>query len=850
MHRQAEHHRNAPALTRRRAAGAIFPLLLSCLVAGTLAAKSPDERFVEGLCQRRLFSLAETYCRDCLDDEGLAEADRAQMAVELARTYAQHALNCPPRDRPPLWRQAHQVAAEFTDQHRRAPRRGLGRLQDALTHLARGELGRQETELAAAGAAPMDTARRELRAAIELLGTLDADIARRLTRQGRSSRDPPRELSRDELFALRNNIAYQLARALRNQALSYAADSADRINSLQGALEQLRPLTRMKTTDALVWQSRLDEIVCHRLLKDASTADQRLAALRSSSPPPAIRLRGRAERIRHELAVGRPRDALKTARRGREIGGQTSPELDFAVLQTYVSLWQAAGDRGNDKQALAWQAKAAGTARMIEDLYGPYWMRRAESLLADTAVGSSGAGNLEVLRRTAQNFYRRRQWDEAVDAYRQAAEKAVSQGQTDRAFDLLYMAAAVEHQRPRHQQALVRFRQLALSMPEHPKAPDAHLLAVLNASLLARQQPASSLDQYTALIDEHLSTWPAAATAAKARLWLGRLREHRQDWGGALDANRGISAEFEQYKPAVRAAGRCCLRWLEGLKTAGQPYHDEAGEAARYFERILLGPDNRLPEQLNETARIAALTAARVWLRYAKGGFTDAEDVLTSAIDRSPNAPAAWKSEARLLLVRSLAGQARYQGAKQLLRRIADDPPEMLLELLVDLSHDASEVRPAQGVELAKLKLAAVELVGPIADRLPPSDRATLGWVHAEALAATDRSGEALRMYERLTETYPDDGRVQQGYASLLLAGEDDESVQLALTQWRRVLRRSKPRSQGWYRAKYSTALAHYKLGNKQQAATMIRLAGALYPDLGGEKMEAQFCELLQRCEN
>ena len=110
---------------------------LLCLALLAIAAAGPvgvaradreDEVFLDGLRQRRLFSLAETFCRERLAEPDLGEAERAELVIELAQTKAQHALNTAPADRGPLWQEARQVAAVG---RRRALRRRFPRTHRA-----------------------------------------------------------------------------------------------------------------------------------------------------------------------------------------------------------------------------------------------------------------------------------------------------------------------------------------------------------------------------------------------------------------------------------------------------------------------------------------------------------------------------------------------------------------------------------------------------------------------------------------------------------------------------------------------------------------------------------------------
>ena len=95
---------------------------------------------------------------------------------------------------------------------------------------------------------------------------------------------------------------------------------------------------------------------------------------------------------------------------------------------------------------------------------------------------------------------------------------------------------------------------------------------------------------------------------------------------------------------------------------------------------------------------------------------------------------------------------------------------------------------------------------------------------------------------------YPRNGAIQEEYVRLLLARNDRASLEAALAKGRELERNSPPQSARWFRAKYNVALAHYRLGNKQQAAKIITLLRLLHPELGGAEMKARFDDLLGRC--
>jgi len=809
---------------------------------------STDQRFLAGLRERGLYELAETHCTKRLADPGLTEIERAELTAELARALAEQAAASPPGEREPLWQRASRATEEFIGQNPESSRLLLVRSQAALTLLDRGELARQEAELLGGDPSRYEEAKGHLRAAVARLETLDRDVEEQIRRPSPSpsQADP---LSPDQLQSLRNTIQYQLARAYRNQAMCYPADSPDRANSLVKASRLLEFLAKLPADDPLSYRSAIALVRCTRLLGEHERARQYIELLLRDEVPPAVQLEARAEAIGVLLATGRLDDALRLASQPREPGTPASPELDYAALEAYLAAWRAAVKAKNDARARAWQDRVARQVEAIESLHGPYWGRRAELRLAGYVRGAPGGGNLEMLVRAAESAYRSGNLDEALTAYDRARAATGQQGAADRAFELGYTAAAIEHHRGHHDQALGRFRRLATSNPRHPKAPRAHLLAVHHAAQLAREDSGGALDLYVTLLREHLDTWPRGPTADDVRRRLARLREHQRDWQGAIVAYTGISPGTEDYEDAVAGAARCYRAWLDERKAAGRPTEAVAGEAAAWFESLLLDAQGRPPERWSPVQRRAVLEAARLRLGYTDDGYARAEGVLAAALGGSADAPADWKSDARALLILSLAGQGKRSEAARVLEQLSAGPPEALLTMLDGLGQIAAEAPPEVRRELAELQLRTMELLD-APGREPPRalKRRTVERLRARALADAGRTAEARAAYRELAAAYPRDGEIQEAYAELLLEGEDRAALEAALEKWRELEKKSPPRSPRWFRAKYALALLHYRLDNPEQAAKIITLLKVLHPDLGGPEMRAKFEDLLARC--
>ncbi len=143
----------------------------------------------------------------------------------------------------------------------------------------------------------------------------------------------------------------------------------------------------------------------------------------------------------------------------------------------------------------------------------------------------------------------------------------------------------------------MRYHRLARAAPNHPKAPEAHLLAMHHAGQIALADPSGSLEQYAALGEEHLATWPKASTANQARHGLGFAQERGRDWPKALEQYQAISPDYSKFDEVVEAVARCSQARIDQCKTTATPPDRVAAAAAGWFESLLIGPQGRTPEK-------------------------------------------------------------------------------------------------------------------------------------------------------------------------------------------------------------------------------------------------------------
>lgn len=218
------------------------------------------------------------------------------------------------------------VAPLFADSSKLQSRPLYQATQQALDTLTRAERAREDGKRGQQLAA----VRKEFRLAIaqfHAVETQQADLLRQAYQQRPSQRGEDDWTPR-ELESLARNLKVQLARAYRNQALCYAAGSADRVNALGQALEQLGEVVTLPLDAASVWQARIEQIVCLRLLKKKSNAEQLIVRWQKASPPKDIVLRLADELRNLELEAGNLTSALAQ---------DDLRLLDYAAARLYTS---------------------------------------------------------------------------------------------------------------------------------------------------------------------------------------------------------------------------------------------------------------------------------------------------------------------------------------------------------------------------------------------------------------------------------------------------------------------------------------------------------------------------------
>lgn len=820
------------------------------MIGAGLAARADDpasaKRVAQGLRERRLFSLADRYCRDRLGVSPLSDAEQAQLTIEWIRCCAEQAMNLPAERRAESWQRARQIAADFAARNPTNPQRVLVQLQDCLTLLAQGEQLRMEAEIAPTAEPGLEPARNAIRQGERGLEKLLEDLPRTGTSPA------PGALSPQQIKSLAVNVRCQYAKAFRSMANCYPSGSADRTAALQKSLEQLREILRQRDDDPLMTSDvRLDQIACLRMLGDNVRAKEFMAALATAGVPAELQARRLAEKTRLTLQMDGPERAL-AALEAEPLppGVPNSAELDFARLETVTALWQAAIRAKDGTRSAKWREQALAAVREMEHRYGGYWGRRAEMLLLEQGRGQ-GTGSADMLERAANEFYLQNRFAEAVSGYDEAADAARKAGDSAKAFESSYRAALVQQNQRQYQDAARRFRQLALADAAHAQADNAHLLAIINQAQAIAGDPKAE-EPYSQLLEEHLRLWPAASSTANAWLWKGKWHESHRQWKEATQAYRQIAPTNPLFDESLEAATRCWSSWLGEMRQSGKSKEAEsvATEAADFLESIAAGPAHSgQPDHTEQVATTCRLQAARLRIEFTTPDYRHLETVLAAASQSKLVTPD-QQTEAKALLAVALAGQPGREAEAGRTAASMAKLPEAQVRLVVQQTMDMAEAaaEPSRRSSLAAFALLLLDRMDPNATASGAQRMQVQQW---RALATEMRGDrpKAIQMLKELSQQFPDDLAAQETLGSMLLRDASVASAREALDQWRRIAVRTRPRSESWFRAKYHVALAQLRSGDKGEASRLIRYM-QVTENLNESGWQARFDELLRQCAN
>jgi hypothetical protein len=386
-----------------------------------------------------------------------------------------------------------------------------------------------------------------------------------------------------------------------------------------------------------------------------------------------------------------------------------------------------------------------------------------------------------------------------------------------------------------------------MAQKSHTHAANAHLLAIANV----RQASAAVgkwLESYPELLREHLANWPGSDSASTVAFWLGEFEAGRRAWREAIEAFSKVRPESENFASSVKELGECWLLRLEELRASTQPTAEELQQADDALRQIIVGESGQLPSDWSPAAREAVLALSKIRLRYGGSDLAEIEGFLKASLAGSPAPSDAWRIAAESVLVGIVARQpGREADARQMLTQVGAASTNQLFALFQQISLLMEAASGSAQMDLAKLVIDVAKRLDANRDELAATQSLLVDQSRAKALAATGDVSAAFELFSQLAKEHSSNATVQEDFGHFLLDSDDKSYWQQALDQWRRVAARTRPRTDRWFHAKYSVALAQFKLNDKQGAAKLIRYLQAT-EDLKRSGIEKEFDDLLSQC--
>ena len=805
-----------------------WPLFLLVLFAPAVTLAADEVSFAAGLRQRGLYRLAEVYCRRQIDTGNLTDRQQAELIIELARTHHQRGMELATAERAVAWNAAEQALDTYREASGTRNYILLIDLQESLLLLEQSELQRLE-QLDRSAGTEVESIRIRLRAVIQQLRQVADQVEqrRRELAPGRATGDEAFSLA--ELDALDRHVNLSLAKALREQGLSYPPQSADRDDALLQAATSLRTLANDRIVDDITWQAR---VALLDTMADLRQTDEGLPvwhAWNGQSPPPTIGPRLLAVGARLLIAGGQQHEAAQRLQSSPWPPG-TSAEVDFVRLELAV-------DQVERNAAGAEQLEPL--LAVLREAHPPQWIRRGETLVGRTLAAQGDTASGLGLKHAAEHYFRAGRLDEAVATYDQLAEQARQQGNRDEVFAAERTAAAIVQSQHDYQQAADRFRGLALASRDKPESALAHREAILSLAAVARDVPpaerAKQLAEYVAACREHLQHWPEGPTSDEVRLWYGRLLVERHQWPVAIETLERVSSASPHSAPAMVLLAQAYRRQCETITDPSQLATAIRQATARLQPTIVAGG---WPTAWTIEQRETAIELAQLQLLGGREGASYAERLLTAAMEGQPAPPAEWQSRAAPLMAMALVQGGKAREGLDWLRRATGDA-QSLEALVQGLASSLRQLPPddPQRPPLGQLLLAAIDSAGAAANQwTPPSDR-----YRAAGLAALGDHSQARTLYEELVARFPKDGDLAEEYATLLAASPAREDRESALVKWQLVEAGSQRGGERWRRARLNRIKLMQVLGQLAEARKLVQLTRLIDPDFGGGKLATEF---------
>ena len=824
-------------------------------------------KYFRELRYRGLFRLAENYCLERLSHSGLSPVQKADLTLELARTLAEHALVAGDPEQTKLWNRSESTLAEFLKQEPNNPRRLLLEAQAALLPVTIGHTRRLQAELQPLDTVTVQRAVDSLNEAVRVLREFEAALAERM----RNSRSPRTaddgELRLFEIRALATSVHYRLGSTMVDLAHLQAADSPERAALLLDAQKLLKSPPESEDLD-LMWMSRVSQIECSRLLGDFARTLRELSALEQQSPPPEIADRLLAERVRTLMAQQKFSEASALFDEREHDRRPLSGELALLQIQVPIVEWQATRRQPQAPLPAPLRQQLEQRANRLRRDVGGYWSLRADLALQQMREVEQYGAVLANLAGRAQAAFNAGRPEEAIELYGEAAAQAHHENRADLAFQFGYTRASIEIKSKHWADAAADLLELADQFTNDSKTPEAHLLAAYALGRFYDEKPTTGRrEEYARILELHRTRYGSGPTGPEATWMLARLDERRGKVSAALELYKLIPAEHKRAAAARVAVARCYEKILDRLRELREPLEEWQLEAVTTLQQMI-GKTSDVKSKGQIFDAEVAVRLARILLRARPPQFAAADKLLARAeahvksagsslvdvarADGPADEPAEpggdMYAQVRQLQVVSMAGQGRFQDARDLLHQISATSPPELLRIIDGIAPLQTDDRRDPFHDLGALQLEAALKLDEHRAELTANEKQRLDDCLARAYGATGKPERGIEIYERLLVQAPRDKSLLAEYAGLLMNCGTENCLKKALKVWQKREGMEQAATPEWFAIRFQVCHTLVLLKKFEEASKLLKVTRLLYPKIEDEKWQKKFAELEAEC--
>ncbi len=798
------------------------------------------QSFSEQLESRRLFRLADIYLDDQIALANQGSVPRRSLYIRRAHLLTLWAMDAPTEQRAARWATVEAVMQKAREDLTDAQSSLLFDLQQALSDLSHAQSLREEDEWAAArdpqvvqkALVLLKQARQRLEEAARAIPVLMTD---RNARYAEPWEAP-------QWIALQRNTRYQLARVAFERAYWYAeSDRLNRVEALQAASAALDEVaSQVASEETLWWEVQLSRIQALRQLEQEEAARQLLIGMDLEQAPLQVRPHLVAEWMRIESRLGATdrADRIATAILSGDYG--QTPEPLIAVLELMLDRFETTKNSDYQKQAVS-------IAREIESRHGRYWGRRANRVL----VRRSGEAempleNLDVLIRIADETYLKGDWKEALNSYERALDMARKAQDSKSLATLWGRMAAIYQQAGDHLKAAEFFWEASDLQQDPERAGELAFLGISNLQAASRGQADFPPETYRTRLAEFVEQYPDHSRVNQVRLAAAALEWQQDNADAAIALALKIPMDADEFYVAANLIGIL----IDPFQQQGPDVPKRDQKLMQQITPLIWEADGQPRPPIARGGIAAAVLWSRLQLRSKTPNRNHVADLLALYLASEPSGSAdrAWRDQARLLMIASLASMPqRHQEVPPILESLTQQEPATLLSVLGELRSIMESLSPEDRQQVAKWQLQLIEQGQRQSQQqgatLDPEIQNAMLVAKVWALAHRGQGAEAIEAMKGLIERYPQEGALQETLAEVLNALGEPFRKQ-AIAQWRLLATRSQPRTDRWFKAKYWVIRLTADDGDRRRASQLLQYLKTVPPGWSEAANREQFDQL------